>query len=205
MVQEGDMLELTMQTSYQGSASKFLNVFHYQHFSGGPMLLDGAMDRILEAFEAKIVAPLQEITVTAYWFEKITVQNLENPDEFASVDFADNTTGGVGTDPLPSWNTWSFILNRSTRQTRNGQKRFSGVPEQYTALNQPTGDALPFLDDIADGLWEPLTIEYDPPLTGDWLWLPYIVRKTAQFTYTNVNRVQTAQFTRIGTQNTRKR
>lgn len=204
MVSSNDILEFTLTSWYETSGNKGLNVFQYRVTGDTPFsLLDYGQD-ICNAWYAAQVALLQPITSTLVSWRDLTIVNLSQPLEIWLGIADDLSAGAVSGDCLPPAVSWGFILRRSDRTTRNGYKRFWGVPESLQVNGQPAGAAITALPVIADALGAAL------PLTGlgvpdiSIILAPEIVRKDATGAMTLHQPVYDGQFRTIGTQNSRK-
>lgn len=109
--------------------------------------------------------------------------------------------GGRSGEPMPSFVSMSYRLQRSTRQVKSGGKRYVGIIEEVVQGNglfpDPTFQG--FIDDLAAGLddvlvttsgtWSPVLVKFDPANPG---------------TVLADELIAGASFVRISTQNSRK-
>lgn len=194
-----EVVELVLEG--QCSGVNTINVFHYGVVSGG-----GAEAITLEAaataFATSVVSPLtllltEEATfsaVRARMFYDPVLEHIENIGE----------QGTSESDTLPPFCTLGFIYRRSNLLTRNGYKRFSGIPEEqqssghvspaYAATCATFAAAL--ADDLLGVVGEDIVI-----------FTPVIVSKVsggAAIVPPANYPISTVQFQGIGTQNSRK-
>lgn len=204
MVANNDILEFIWTSWYVNSGNKGLNVFQYEVTGDVPFdLLDYGQDICNEWYDQQ-VALLQPITSSVVSWRDLTIRNLTNPLEIW-LGISDNlSAGAVSGDCLPPYASWGIILRRSTTATRNGYKRFWGVPESLQLNGEPAGSAIAYLPGFADsiGATMPLTAIGSPPI--DIQLSPVIVRKDITGGLIASQPVYDGQFRSIGTQNSRK-
>lgn len=205
MANVGDVLEFTLVQKYGVLADQMLNVFHYEiTAASGPEPLLAVGDDLATQWVTQFAPLWAAVTSTGVSITGWVIQNLDDPDDFASGSFPTPLTGDVAGDSMPPFVAWGFKLNRTTRATRNGSKRFTGVPESLVASYIPTSGALPDLNDLAAFLGSEVDIAVPSPGTYTTTWGPRVIHKTGQFTYAGVNIVLSAEFRAVTTQSTRK-
>lgn len=101
-----------------------LNVFHYIAANFGNLL----EQEIADAFRIATVPAFLPLVHTSVSFTQINVFNLTTLDAGYELPLVGQTGTLVG-DPMPSNTACSFRLNRTTRETRNGSKRFGPMNE----------------------------------------------------------------------------
>jgi hypothetical protein len=204
MVSDGHILEFIWRSQYESPSNVGLNVFHYQVEVAAPFnLLDYGQDICNEWYNSQVIL-LQPITSTIVSWHGLTINNLSTPAEFWEGVSDDQSSGAVSGDCLPPYAAWAFILRRTTKVTRNGSKRFWGVPESMQLNGVPTAGAGLLLPGIADALGAsmPFTAIGSPAI--DLILEPRIVRKNALGEMTLSQAVYDGQFRQISTQNSRK-
>jgi len=204
MVADTNVIEMTLIGAFGSSGVQLRNVFQYavsvtgtfSLLDYGQSLIDAWSDSARPFFD-----PIQNIAVA---YSGMQVKNLMNPLEIFDSTFLNPLDGDEGGECLPPFTTWGFLLKRSTAATRNGYKRFSGVPEVQQVNGQPTAAAALLLQDMAEFLGTPfpLTLEGTPDVSV--ILTPTIVRKSSSGAIIASQPVVSAQFRSIGTQNTRK-
>lgn len=106
------------------------NVFFYEH----TLASDDEQEDCAEAFDDDVLLNLKAIQGTTLTYTTIRVANVTGD----LADFVRNptTTAGVQAGaPMNSFTACSFKLNRTTKETRNGHKRFAAMTEE-NAFNQ---------------------------------------------------------------------
>lgn len=173
-----------------------MNVFYYESTAGGSSAsaLGGAFDTVV----LPDIANIQSNTVI---YDGITVQDLDDPANFAVLNPTTNQgTGGGGVDVLPPFMAWSFQYFRATTASRHGWKRFAGLEEGMITGSLPTAAMLTLIQTLEVTLrshlpafpvgWDP-RIGRRPPVGGT-------IDQTILFPVADV------QYRNITTQNTRK-
>lgn len=131
-------------------------------------------------------------------------KNLSDPTEIGSFIIPGGVIGAGGGDALPPYSSYSFLLRRLNATTRNGHKRFAGIPENAQANGIAISSIIDELELAADVFGNPIDIEFASPSTLTLTLAPRIVRKNAAGAMTLSQPVLSAEYTGIGTQNTRK-
>lgn len=198
----GDILETSVVTRFDTTATLILNVYQHRITSLEPEAGQNILRAWVEAVDQDLVTPQVAIMATIVRVTAISVRNLNNSVEFFDFTYPTPRQGVVASDVLPPFMAWAFIMNRSTAATRNGQKRIAGVPElwQNAGILQ-TGTTQ--LNNFAAALRSPVGVTGST--FGDITGIPVIVRKANDGTPLVENPVADAAFRRISTQNTRKR
>lgn len=186
----GDFMQLVLTSEFAGVECK--NIFYYRVQTAG-----SATD-LLNEWTLELFPKIQAITSTSVTYISRNVYNLNDLTDFDERQFGAGTDGDVVGDALPSFNAWGFKLNRTDRTTRNGAKRFVGVPESASNLGVHDGSlsteiaSLEFeLSDLVQGagtsVFQPI-IYRSGTSTGNGVW----------------NDVSSASYQRITSQNSRK-
>lgn len=186
------LYQIILEATYLGVQVR--NSFFFEHTSS----FDDLQDVCAVAFDDDLL-PL----IAATQSDEVTYQNIRCINVtgiLADANFDPTTLAGseVGA-PMPSFNAYAIRLNRTTKETRNGQKRFAGVTEENTSENKVAGAFLVTLGLLADALNNAI-----PTPTN--IFTPVIARQSdvvpANWT---VNPVSTGTVSpNISTQNTRK-
>lgn len=197
-VAQGDLIRIVDVQTYLGE--EVLNIYYYRY-----ILVAGATDAIYptiaEWFVDNVVAAVAEIQVDGLVHTNVRVYNLSN-----GIDFWDESISVAGEiaatadEEEPSFVTLGFMLIRESLATRNGYKRYSGLPqfgiEGNTWVGAPTETAaieVVLADDIVLGAvntLEPIIVKSPvgtPPVTS--------------YVYSSIG---SAQVRGVGTQNSRK-
>jgi len=116
---------LTLTGDYDGQ--QVVNVFYYRKATTGVV---GDANRLSAAFQEDVLPHILDISNSFVTYRNITVVNLALMEDFDS----DSPTGLVGeitsTQPGPRFLAYGFRYHRTTRQGRDGSKRFVGVSEE---------------------------------------------------------------------------
>lgn len=199
-VQTGDLLQVVMFQELLDQT--VLNVFHYR-FDASPAPITFWYDDFAQWFEGEIVDTVRQEQVIGLYHNRIEVSNLSN-----GVDLHVHPVGKFGAlnRPLsgfaPSYVSLGFILRRSTRVTRNGYKRISGLAEEYISGNDYQWAGSPTNQAAFEAAFAAKFVQGAVTMAS-----PVIVRRPISvpaltYDYSNVS---SAAFTQLGTQNTRKR
>lgn len=181
-------------SEYQGTT--FRNVFWYRHQNG----LDGLGQELADGFLAAVNTLWRDFVTVDVNLQSIQVSNLGTvfPD-------ANATWGVVGSNAGPTEPQFVAAqcrLRRSTKETRDGFKRISGIPSAGVTDGSLTG--------VNFTQWQNLCDAFDSNISdgGAGLFEPIIVNRKSlvnlptSYTYTNVVGVNARA--RVTSQNTRK-
>jgi len=170
-----------------------LNVFYY---GGDAVTID--FGALATSFSDEVLVHLFPTVVTRYVVDSIDITGVKGTSLFTNIPLG--STGSVGTDGLPANVTWDFRYTRGGAGERNGYKRFSGVPESLQSDGQATDTAAALLATLSGGLFSGISdgaTVYSPVIQRDLI--HHVIQHPPL--YFNCSSVQ---FTKIGTQNTRK-
>jgi len=204
MVATGDILEFSLQSYFQTPANRGLNVFQYEVTTDVPFTLASRGADVLEAWYGFIVPLIQPVTTTQIVYEGVAIRNLTDGLEIFEGQPDSILNGAIATDSMPPFVSWGFKLTRTNTSTRNGSKRFWGVPEAMSLNGQPAGDAITALPLIAEALGLPVNLDVEGLPEISVQLQPVIVRKDETGAIIASQFVNGAQFRSITTQNTRK-
>lgn len=144
----GSILMHKMFASLDGQ--QILNVQYYEVLSivGAVTTLSGFAlpfgEKFVDAF-----TPHQTTALSYVRTELYEVNGVEM-DVYA---FSPGVTGAVTGEYLPTFNCYAIRQNRSTRITRNGQKRIAGVPESAQANGVVGTSTINALATASNNLW----------------------------------------------------
>jgi len=120
----GNLIQITVSTRFSGNELR--NIFHYEvtNTVGDPALSD-----VLEAFEAQVVPEMADVIVGGAYIYGLHGENLTDETSIADLDLALTHPGTRAGDAMPMFNALGIKLIRTTKATRQGQKRFGPVSE----------------------------------------------------------------------------
>ena len=202
-----DIIQIIVTSVLNGDASNpILNVFWYRQTSE-PDPVQGFTQANVEAldvdFRATVIAPVKVLSCQAIEFKSALYTNWSKPTRpFVLVNYS-GEAGLASGDWLPATNSWGFRYNRSNNTTRNGYKRFSGVPEAYTANGAAAPAQAAAYAAAAVGLQDAIMFTAGMDTIS---FVPTIVRKNAAGNAVDAHQdSQSVSFYGLTTQNTRKR
>lgn len=204
MATSGDIMEFALKGYYSTPATTVMNVFQYEFTNEEPISGAGNWQVYVDDWSNQLNTALELVMSQEVQYNSVTVRNLSNPTELYEIALTTPIQGAVVGDALPSFNTWTFLLRRTNTTTRNGSKRFAGVPESLQITNVPTAGALTLLNSLATFLGNDIELAGGTPEPPDALLTPTIVRKDATGAMTLHQPVASAQFSLMGSQNSRK-
>lgn len=132
MTQIGDILRVTAKQTLFGE--NMFNVFFYEVFAGsnGLLVLGAIADEWAAEWKLNIAAALSvEVELV-----EVKIENMTNGVDF--IEFPTSQNGNIAGECSPSFVAYGVQQKRSTKVTRNGSKRFSGVPESQHTDNEVT-------------------------------------------------------------------
>jgi len=148
-----------------------INRHWYQH----TLDLDDEQELLANAFDDDVVAAYSGAQSSSLLYESIRVVNVTG--DLADFIMSPTIVGGSNDgEPLPSINAAGIKLLRTTKETRNGQKRVAGGREDdqnngtwsapYLALLDTLGDALVGQVSQPGGIFDPVIgrIDLGPPV-----------------------------------------
>lgn len=187
MVAQSDILRFRTNMEFEGKDC--INVFHMRMLSN-PEPGYNSMLAMAIGFTESVMRGVMVLLTSGVTLNNVYVENLsENGRPFANLPL--NITGNQANDAYASFGALSVRQEVSTRVTRNGYKRFVGVPEnnvtngvfvsgymtlfQTTVSNKLGGTNILFTSDISGG--DDIitaahiilkTVHSDPPANGEW-------------------------------------
>jgi len=205
MASVGDIIEVKSFQTLENIAGDVLNVFHFEvtAVGGAPIINNMGADFVLWFYSA-YVANVQLMQSASLFYNRIEVNNLMAYEtEFGVFDAPANTRGSVNVAYNSPAAAWSFEFVRLFRTTRNGSKRFAGVPESLVDNNVIAGSAITSAAAAAAAL----EAEQEVGEGGATISMrPVIIRKPLLVTTppTVINPVANVVFRGLGSQNSRK-
>lgn len=125
----GDVLRFTSLKEYADQT--LVNV--YFHTVIGQSVINIGLDSLTQAFYEGERNSLASFTSVWLFSHKVVLDNLSNPTERYEYTPVREAIGTVTGDPLPAHDSIGIRLNRTTLDTRNGSKRYSGLPESIVS------------------------------------------------------------------------
>lgn len=164
-VQLGDLLYFTLGWSYGVSTPTMFNTFYYEVTEQplDPSRLEDIYPAICARFYLEVVEPVCEVLSSFMTARNLLVENFSNGLDLFEYVPPTNIQGQVVAEPNPPINTWTFKLVRGTTATRNGYKRFPGVPETMV-LNGKANMTLEDQEAVSAALYQ----DIDNTSVGDW-------------------------------------
>lgn len=194
MPQLGDVIRLAVNQSLFGE--EVANVYHYQCLNAATTIGD-----VVAAFNTQVRPALADLQSNDLSYVSYEATNLMNP----QVEYTFQSTNGTGTvagDAMPRFVAWGFKMVRQTKEVRNGSKRIAGVVESMV-IDGEIDPANAILISLAENaLAATLTTSGTPS------WQPVIASVTGNMAtgYAVVSAaVDSAEYLRVTTQNSRKR
>lgn len=122
-----------------------LNVYHFQPIQG-----TGTSAGVAEIFFVNIIPLMLEVQHNSVTHSRLEVFNYEDDTDFATLVPGSGNVGLVGGTLATSMLAWSFRLNRSSTNIKNGFKRIGGVSEFQLDGQAAGSGVLPDLAALAD-------------------------------------------------------
>lgn len=180
------------------------NVFFFRKTSAH--VTNDAED-LCRAFNATMIPAIAGIMNTVVNLGTIEAINLADLTDYFVLESTAVNGSINSTSPAPTFVAYNFRLNRSTRQGRNGYKRFVGVAEELVSFGTSTvsGALTTAIPTLVGALQT--SISY-----GGKTWTPRIPYRqlttmpdgSEQYILTDLFNISTAEFRGLTTQNTRK-
>lgn len=193
----GDLIQLVDNQSYLGQ--QVLNVYYYR-VTAVLGIADPYLEQLNAWWEDTVLAAVLKVQVDALTHNSREWRNLSNnTDLFSANDVIPGEVSVSDAVSMPSFASLGFLLRRESLVTRNGYKRFAGLPDDAVSGNTWTGSVgdltgieVALASDLQIGLVavaEPVIVKR--PITAP----------VASYDYASIG---SAQFRGIGTQNSRK-
>jgi len=187
-----DVVEIT--SNYILDGEPMSNIWKYE------LQQDSDATEILTQFDNVIGAAIRSIQSSSLSWVNLTMRNLTDGASEAELTYNPQPAGARSGEFMPTFTAYAFKLVRSTNLTGQGQKRIGGCAESDVQGNLPAAPIIPSLNTLAGLIGSPISL---PSVTGDMV--PVIYRPAIGLEPVKVNVVQSALFTRISTQNSRKK
>lgn len=192
-----DIIRITdIQTLF---GQEVLNVYFYQVNNVTPLIGD-YLAVFGEWFHDTILTPLIALQTSDLVHTSLFLENISNGVDIESFTTDFPVPGASATsDTMPPFVSWGFQLLREERNTRNGYKRFAGVPEIYVTDGVASG-AGGLITAVEDVLGEDVVVGIATVAAPVILKRPFTVPLVSPV----VSNISAGLFKGIGTQNTRK-
>lgn len=208
MTVSGDILEFIDQQTATGIEGLVFNVYHFKVTAISPGLNLVLINEFLTTFwYEEFLTHVVGVQSADIQHTTCIVNNLMHYDTDFTILSPETPLGGaVGVAYNAPATAWSYQLVRQDRTTRNGSKRFIGVPETWVDHNIIQSIATEALADLQNALESGWTFDIGDEGQSMSM-IPVIVRKPVVVTTppTVINNVSGCLFRGIGSQNTRKR
>lgn len=193
----GDLIQVVDNQLYL--AQQVLNVYYYRITSITP-LADPYLPTLADWFEDNVIPAVCDIQADSLTHVSREWRNLTNGTDLYTI--TDSVPGSQATPTAsntPSYVSAGFMLQRESLLTRNGYKRFAGIPEHNitgnTYIESPaTIDALEAV--LAADIQIGLATVAEPVIVKRPIDVP-----VEEYVYSSIG---SAVFRSLGTQNTRK-
>lgn len=205
MASVGDIIEVKAFQTLENIAGDVLNVFHFEVTSiDGAPIINNMGDEFVGAIYGSYLNNVMLIQSQSLDYGRLEVNNLMAYATEFVVATPDTPFSGQVASPYNSPSAaWSFQFVRLLRTTRNGSKRFAGVPETLVDNNIIAPTAITAANAAATSLEQ----EVEVGGTGASITMrPVIIRKPTLVTTppTVINPVASVAFRGLGSQNSRK-
>lgn len=193
----GDLIQVVDNQLYL--AQQVLNVYYYRITSITP-LADPYLPTLSDWFEDNVIPAVCDIQADALIHVSREWRNLTNGTDLYTVTEAVPGSQATPTASLtPSYVSAGFMLQRESLVTRNGYKRFAGIPEHQITGNtwlEDSGVRTALASALASDITVGLATVAEPVIVKRPIDVP-----VAEYEYSSIG---SAVFRSLGTQNTRK-
>lgn len=203
----GDILQFRVRYTYIDV--EMMNVFYYivhDTIGGGNMAAT-----LSGSFLPNVIGQVRNLQMTAVEYIDVVGVNLTDDADEATVPYLLTGNVAVGSGS-PTFVSVGFKLVRASRNTRHGSKRFGGISEDSTDINNPVY-AGTVVADVETALAAPLDLlnalegsvgTIEPVIVGRVRFVDD-PEHAGELDLTRFSLVSAAQITRVTTQNTRKK
>ena len=185
------LYKIILEQAYSGQV--VLNTFFYLNSLGS----DDEQDKAADAFDITILPILKTIQATSLAYSEIRAINVTG--DLADFVLTPTTTAGtLAGDPVNTFTAAAIRLNRTTKETRNGQKRFAGMVEAqmnnqaweapYVTLLGTLATALVADITTVGGIFEAVIARQDPITPTNWNANPVASATVNSFVSSQVSR-----------------
>lgn len=197
-VDTGDLLQIIDKQSYL--SQELLNVYYYRWFSV-PSVDNSVYPALVESFANTIIGEVKELQGELLVHTSVQIKNLSNNVDFYEEPFS--VTGQRAqtfATALPSYVSVGFKLIRDSLVTRNGFKRFGGLGDGQVNGNSWAGDPadITAVENALSAFLKIGLVDVAAPIIPK---RPIVPPVGTLYLYSSV---ASAQYSLVGTQNTRK-
>jgi len=190
----GDLIRVVDIQSFLGQTVLNVSFYHFDILTGAG---DGYLEEMASAYNDAVVTPMTQLQADDLLHTEREWRNLTNEtDLFLDTEVIPGIRTG---DPLNSFTSLGFMLNRASLVTRNGFKRIGGLTEDMISGNTVTFPSTTqsdmetgFTAALFDGI-----IQFGHPIIVK----RPIPKPAVSYDFSEISG---CSFRRIGTQNTRK-
>jgi hypothetical protein len=164
-------------------------------------------ENLCRAFNGTMMGPITGIQNTIVVPNELEAINLTDLTDYFVLETTATNGSVASTSPAPTFTAYNIRLNRSTRQGRNGYKRFAGVAEELVSFSSTT------ISGALIGAMPALVAAIQSSISfGGATFVPRIPYRqlttlpdgTQKYILTDLLDISTAEFRGLTTQNTRK-
>lgn len=145
----GDIYELTHDQRLLGQ--QVINRYHFENTD-----IAGDAEDLAEAFNLDVLPFVQAAQHQDVTYVRLVIVNYDDPTDFVEFDLTGQGGGRTTSPVMPSHICGQLVLRRSSREIRNGFKRYAGVTEADVTANSLTQAYQDLLSDIATALINPI-------------------------------------------------
>lgn len=193
----GDLIQVVDNQSYLGQ--QVLNVYYYR-VTNVLGLADGYLEGFSNWFDDTVVEAVRNVQIDTLLHLSREWRNLTNgTDLFTETTVISGQMSLPDSNNSPSYVSAGFMLQRESLLTRNGYKRFAGIPDTMIDGNtwtQPLTEVEAIEAALAADIVISLVTAAEPVIVKRPIVVP-----VSSYVYSSVG---SAQFRGLGTQNTRK-
>lgn len=165
------LYKVILEQNYRGQA--MVNTFFYENSLGN----DDEQELCAQAFDEDVLAAIADAQHTTMNYLAIRAQNVTgNLADF--VRTPDTLVGALVGDALNTFTAAGIRLDRTTKDTRNGHKRFAAQTEEVAETQNWSAAYLLVLEDLAailavpittvGGVFNPVIARQDPITPAEW-------------------------------------
>jgi len=123
----GDKYRVTLVQNWKQSVPVIHNVFFYEEIVPGS---PSGAEQLAVTFNFYVVPVMQDLQSDNVRYVQLLVENVVPSADNYTLSYVPATDSGAQTgDSLPPQMGWTFKLNRTTREVRNGRKTVCGITE----------------------------------------------------------------------------
>jgi len=207
MVSIGQHIHVVDTQNLLPIAGDVINSYYFEviSVSGTPVLNDMG-EAIIEAWYSDYILPVRNIQSNAIGYQNLFMEVVEEWEtEFWTGSSPTPITGLVAGEYLARQTAYSFQWVRRLKVTRNGSKRYAGVPESAVQNNALVAPFTTYVADAAERLGDALSVDDEE---GNGFTARPVIAKTPTPPATRPSvygLINGVQFRGMGSQNTRKK